>query len=280
MTNAAASVPSARYPWHQANWSALPRDLGRLPHALLLHGPTGVGKLAFGVQLAQALLCQQPGTELMACGHCRNCGLLSAGNHPDFNRVGPLEPRKPITVDQIRAIGEFMALRPHTAPRKVTLIAPADAMNLNAVNSLLKVLEEPPPGGVLLLVSSHPMRLAATVRSRCAAIRFFLPPPPEALSWLGSQDTDTDRHAQALALASGAPLTAAEGIRRRKLRASLAENGGRRGLRRYRIARCYSNRAVRRPEAPHDPCVDGVIMWSKAKASRYQRRRASGLPNP
>lgn len=196
------------YPWHESNWSALPQDLNRLPHALLLHGPAGIAKTAFAVRLTHLLLCQQRGSDMAACGRCKSCLLLNAGTHPDFFRIEPLEPGKPITVDQIRALGNFLVLRPHTAARKATLIAPAEAMNLNAANSLLKLLEEPPLGSLLVLVSSCPRRLPATIRSRCSGIRFGLPATPQALPWLASRDGNTAQHPELLELARGAPLVA------------------------------------------------------------------------
>lgn len=201
---------AADYPWHEANWSMLPQDLDRLPHALLLHGPAGTAKMAFASRLIRLLLCHQRGSDLTACGRCKSCLWLNVGTHPDFYRAEPLEPGKPITVDQIRALGGFLVLRPHCAGRKIALVAPADAMNLNAANSLLKPLEEPPLGNLLVLVSSRPLRLPATIRSRCSGIRFSLPAAPQALQWLASQDANTAEHPELLELAGGAPLVALE----------------------------------------------------------------------
>lgn len=204
----AAPGQADAYPWHRSNWSVLPRDLNRLPHALLLHGPSGVAKTAFAARLISLLLCQQRGSDSAACGRCKGCLLRNAGSHPDFCRIEPLEPGKPITVDQIRALGNFLVLRPHTAERKITLIAPADAMNLHAANSLLKLLEEPPLGNLLVLVSSRPSRLPATIRSRCSALRFGVPDASQALRWLAARDANTAQHPELLELANGAPLVA------------------------------------------------------------------------
>jgi DNA polymerase-3 subunit delta' len=208
---AAAPVPAIeRYPWHDANWAALLREIERLPHAILLHGPPGVGKYMFARRLVSALLCSQSGAQADACGNCRHCQMLQAGTHPDFADIEPAEPGKSITIDQIRALREFFVLRPHSADYKVALIAPADSMNLNAANGLLKMLEEPPLGSVLLLTSDQPARLPATIRSRCAAVRFPLPDFDLALAWLMHQHGDSTRHAELLASAGGAPLIALE----------------------------------------------------------------------
>ncbi|MHB1141859.1 MAG: DNA polymerase III subunit delta' [Sulfuricaulis sp.] len=200
------STAPERYPWHGALWSALARQFEQLPHALLLQGRPGLGKHDFAVQLAQALLCEQA-RDGVACGQCHSCRLFAAGTHPDLAGVGLVEDAKSITVDQIRALGDFLSLRPHTAARKVVIISPAEAMNINAANSLLKLLEEPPLGSMLLLVTSHPARLPATIRSRCAHLLFRLPAPAVGQAWLQTRSRDEDGTAL-LDMAGGAPLLA------------------------------------------------------------------------
>ncbi len=201
------SVASERYPWHGSLWSVLSRQFDQLPHALLLQGRPGLGKHDFAVQLAQALLCEQPQAGA-ACGKCHGCHLFSVGNHPDLSGIGLVEDAKSITVDQVRMLGDFLSLRPHTAKRKVVIISPADAMNLNAANSLLKLLEEPPIGSMLLLVTSHPARLPATIRSRCTRLLFKLPAPSVGQAWLQARPEIRNDSAPLLNLAGGAPLLA------------------------------------------------------------------------
>lgn len=200
------STAPERYPWHGALWSALARQFEQLPHALLLQGRPGLGKHDFAVQLAQALLCEQA-RDGVACGQCHSCRLFAAATHPDLAGVGLVEDAKSITVDQIRALGDFLSLRPHTSARKLVIISPAEAMNINAANSLLKLLEEPPLGSMLLLVTNHPARLPATIRSRCAHLLFRLPAPAAGQAWLQSRSRGADGTAL-LDLAGGAPLLA------------------------------------------------------------------------
>jgi DNA polymerase III subunit delta' len=196
-----------RYPWHSKAWAALTRSWERLPHAVLLHGPAGIGKRAFAWRFAHALLCSSRTTDGEACGACYSCGLYRAGTHPDLLSVGPAEDSAVITVDQVREVRDFLALRPHTARHKLVLAAPAEAMNVNAANALLKVLEEPPAGGLLVLTTARPGQLPATIRSRCTAIAFRPPLAADAVAWVTQQGIQGDPGTW-LQLAGGAPLRA------------------------------------------------------------------------
>jgi DNA polymerase-3 subunit delta' len=202
----------APYPWHAPAWTRLTRDLSRLPHALLISGLVGLGKTALALRLAQALLCEHPERDPVdACGVCPGCQLLRAGTHPDLLRVEPDEGKSQIAIDQIRELGTELSLRPHQASRKIAVISPADAMNISAANSLLKVLEEPPSGSHLLLVSSATSRLPATVRSRCAQIAIERPSREEGVGWLARAGGRTGEEAALLlGLAGGSPLLALE----------------------------------------------------------------------
>lgn len=195
-----------RYSWHAKPWAALTQDMSRLPHAVLLHGPSGLGKTAFAWRLAHSLLCTRREPDAAGCGQCHSCALFDAGTHPDLLLVSPLGDSSIITVDQVRAVHEFLALRPHTAPHKLVLLMPAEAMNVNAANALLKVLEEPPPGGLLVLVTPQPTRLPATIRSRCSAIAFRPPTVAEASQWLTNNGLSGDLPVL-LQQAGGAPLS-------------------------------------------------------------------------
>lgn len=196
------------YPWTQMPVASLGSDPERVGHALLLHGPAGLGKLDLALYLARQLLCQAPVLDGGACGHCRSCHLFSVGNHPDFHAIAPAEAGKAILVDQIRALADFLHLRPHLAARRLVVIAPADAMNINAANSLLKMLEEPPPDSHLLLVSDRPGRLPATVRSRCTQIPVRPPAAAGGRAWLAASGIEPETASVLLDLAGGAPLRA------------------------------------------------------------------------
>ncbi len=197
-------------PWHQEPWERLQhsRAQGRLPHALLLAGAEGLGKLAFARRLAQSVLCEQTDDQGNACGHCRQCLLLQADSHPDLRLVTPEEDSSVIRIDAIRGLVSGNTLSVGENGHRVFIIEPADAMGQGAANALLKTLEEPIPGTLMLLVTSSPQRLPVTIRSRCQLLRFSLPEENLALAWLRESRLSPEDAREALGLAAGAPLLA------------------------------------------------------------------------
>ena len=152
-----AAVPavSQPMPWHREVWAKLLAQLknDRLPHALLLVGSrhTGLSELAFAY--ARLLLCTQlEGAH--NCGACHACTLSAAGAHGDFRWIYPDEKSKLIKVEQIRDAVKFSHQTAVFGQRKIIALNPADNMNLNAYNALLKSLEEPAPSPVVVGRSS------------------------------------------------------------------------------------------------------------------------------
>ncbi|HEK4018113.1 DNA polymerase III subunit delta' [Pseudomonas aeruginosa] len=196
------------YPWQQALWSQL-GGRAQHAHAYLLYGPAGIGKRALAEHWATQLLCQRPAAA-GACGECKACQLLAAGTHPDYFVLEPEEAEKPIRVDQVRDLVGFVVQTAQLGGRKVVLLEPAEAMNVNAANALLKSLEEPSGDTVLLLISHQPSRLLPTIKSRCVQQACPLPGAAASLEWLARALPDEPAEAleELLALSGGSPLTA------------------------------------------------------------------------
>jgi DNA polymerase-3 subunit delta' len=136
--------------------------------------------------------------------------LLAGGAHPDRFVLVPEEGKRIIKVEAVRALIEQLMLTTTISPRKVALIAPAEAMNVHAANALLKTLEEPLGQAVIILLSHDPSRLPATIRSRCQLVAVHAPATSQAVDWLVT-DTAMDPESAALALeaTAGSPLRAA-----------------------------------------------------------------------
>jgi DNA polymerase-3 subunit delta' len=217
------------HPWNEPILESLKARVETLPHALLVHGPRGVGKLALAERIAQLLLCEASDSKRRPCGACEGCRWYLGGNHPDFRRVEPEalsqqpaepeseeggapakkgKPSQEIKVDQVRALADFLNIGSHRGRRRVALVHPAEEMNANSANALLKGLEEPPAGAMFILVAHRPARLLPTIRSRCVAVPVSVPSREVALEWLARQQAkEAERW---LAYSGGAPLRALE----------------------------------------------------------------------
>jgi DNA polymerase-3 subunit delta' len=204
---------SAPLPW-QRDWLA-ERLAGRerRHHALLITGPAGLGKRILALNYAQALLCETPRPDGLACGTCAGCTYVAARTHPDLQVLDLHEFKddewkavNEISVDRVREVTRMMATSAHRGGRRVAVVTPAERMNAAASNALLKTLEEPPSGAMLVLTSDQPGRLLKTVLSRCVRVPAPRPESAQAIAWLESQGVRDA--AAALAEAGGAPLAA------------------------------------------------------------------------
>jgi DNA polymerase III subunit delta' len=219
-------------PWLQAPLqAALDSQRG---HALLWHAAPGAGALPLVLSLAQSYLCeaQPPGAGWrIACGRCASCRLVQAHGHPDLSMLLPetlrrahgwpladdkpdsdeskRKPSKQIRIDDVRGLIDWSTKTSARGRGKVAVVHPADSLNAQSANALLKTLEEPPPGTRLLLTTSDPALLLPTVRSRCQLMRLPEPEPALATAWLMQQGVPAAADATTLlAACSGRPLDA------------------------------------------------------------------------
>ena len=271
-------------PWHREALARLAASRERLPHALLLQGRAGIGKVEFARALAACVLCESP-KDGLACGQCASCHWLAQGNHPDYREIVPEaasdddeegeEAARPdkakslvIKIDQVRAVSDFIALTTHRGGHRVLVIHPAESMPPAAANALLKTLEEPPARTLIVLVSDQPARLLATIRSRCRQVTLHAPDQGAALRWLAAEGVAGAD--EALAAAGGAPLLARELAQpeeaelRKRIVNELARPGGADAM---QLAAALDKGALPR-----------LVFWMQTWVHDLVRVRAAGEP--
>jgi DNA polymerase-3 subunit delta' len=201
-------------------------------HALLLHGPQGVGQFELALTVAQGWLCENAIATSKPCGLCASCRLVQAHSHPDLlvllpealqeslgwsapdgedfavDRVGKAKPSKEIKVEAVRGAVSFAQTTSARGRCKVVVLHPAERMNGISANTLLKTLEEPPGVARFLLSCAAPDSLLPTIRSRCQSVALKLPPHEMAVGWLASQGVSNA--AVMLAATGGQPQEALE----------------------------------------------------------------------
>jgi len=203
---------------------------GRISHAYLFVGPSGVGRLAAARAFAQALLCATGGDD--ACAACGPCRKVAGGTHPDLRIIAPgrteagwlsavwmshglemlpLPPALPVVetyqvlpeVEGGRSLKRDAAYPPYEARWKVFIIEDTEEMRAEAANSLLKLLEEPPASTVIILLSESTEALLPTLVSRAQLVRFGPAPAAEIARALTALDVPPARARYLAALAGG-----------------------------------------------------------------------------
>jgi DNA polymerase-3 subunit delta' len=175
---------------------------GTLPPALLLAGPSGVGKRRTAIAIARAINCLEPRAtedfERDACGKCASCRRIERAVHPDVIVIEPGDSGS-IKIEAIRDVVDRAGYRPFEGRRRVVIIDDAEALVAPAQNALLKTLEEMPAASIFLLVSSMPDALLPTVRSRCPRLRFGPLSPAEVAQGLVRDHKYSETDARAAA---------------------------------------------------------------------------------
>ncbi|ESY20504.1 DNA polymerase III subunit delta' [Mesorhizobium sp. M1148] len=155
---------------------------GKLPHAVIFAGPIGIGKATLAFHLAHHLLKhpafdQAPDVFAVPDPASSLFRQIATGAHPGvLHLTRPLNDKTKsfktvVTVDEIRKVNRFLSLTSHDGSYRVVIVDPADDMNTNAANALLKNLEEPPSRTLFILIVHAPGSLLPTIRSRCQMVR-------------------------------------------------------------------------------------------------------------
>jgi DNA polymerase-3 subunit delta' len=206
-------------PWLRPLWESL--DFNKIPNAILLHGQSGIGKFAFAVELAKALLCEAGAGSTKPCNHCEACHWFNTANHPDFIGLVPethrkllpqadyevdeapkktkaarddsdvesseKKEKKNISIEETRNAIENLSIGSHRGGNRVILIYPLEMLRSDSANTLLKSLEEPPTNTIFILLADRVDRVLPTIRSRCRLLTAPRPDREQGLAWLKSQ---------------------------------------------------------------------------------------------
>lgn len=214
-------------PWQQEVAQQWLEKNDRFSHAWLIHGEEGIGKFQFAHAAAAAMLCENRST-YQACDSCQACRWIALNHHPDLRIVAPdamyeslgIAPSdvassesskslsNQIRVQQIRDLGQknFFTLTSHRGGAKVLIIYPAERLNHESANAILKILEEPLGDTRFLLVSHSMRKLLPTIVSRCQRLHLAIPDTASSVEWLKEQGVKDPEIA--LTAAGGAPLKA------------------------------------------------------------------------
>jgi DNA polymerase-3 subunit delta' len=197
------------YPWLNKNildWHQIVQK-NRVPHAVLIDGSQGLGKIYLANTMAQIALCENL-TDDGVCQNCKSCELIHANSHLDLIHIRA--ENSIIKIDQIRKLSQDVTLTTTRNQYKVIIIENAENLNKSSANALLKTLEEPPKSSIIILTSSDSSRLLATIKSRCLKLNVSNPSRQLSLNWLSKRHLESKNEDLnlSLILTNNAPLLA------------------------------------------------------------------------
>lgn len=177
---------------------------GKINSSYLFYGPEHLGKKRVAESFIFSIFCTSK-TKTRPCGHCEACAKIKKNLHPDVNWLEALEGKQNISIAQIRELIKKMRQKSFLGGYKIAIIKDAEKLSLNAVNALLKTLEEPTTNSVWILISENLENLPATILSRCQLLRFSQVATVKLTHYLEAQGL-TPKLAQELgALSQGRP---------------------------------------------------------------------------
>lgn len=175
---------------------------GRVPHALLFHGPEGVGKRSLALAFLSWLVCRDPRPD-DACGECVPCRQVEDGSFVDLATLAP--EKGTLKIDVVREALPRLQFEPLVGPWKCVIVDDAHTLTIEAANAALKTLEEPPRNSLFVLVTPSPDTLPRTVVSRCLAVPFGPLKTDEVADLLVSRGVSDDEARAAAARSRGSP---------------------------------------------------------------------------
>jgi DNA polymerase III subunit delta' len=236
--------------------------------AYLFCGPQGVGRRTLALRFAQALNCLQPPSPGEACLECRACRQTELMQHPDLSVLERQPDKMRILIDQVRGMQHSLSLSPYEGRFRIGLLLKLHEANEEALNALLKTLEEPPARVILLLTADAPETLLPTVVSRCEVLRLRPMPLPELEKFLQEKHTIPPDQARLYAhLAGGRPgyaIQLAEDPRLLDQRTELVDNAFRMLAARRRDRFLYAEKLSKDKESMRQAMRVWTSLWRDA----------------
>ena len=237
----------------------LQRD--RLAHAVLFTGIDGIGRQTTAKTLAMALNCIKPPDRVSACRACGSCQKMISGNHPDVITVNPSGVF--IKIDQVRSLRKQLRFGPLEGGRRVIIINDGQAMNAEASNAMLRMLEEPPNNTHIILTTSQTTDLLRTIVSRCQQIAFRPIPVTKIADVLVARkglDRDTATAMAILAKGSLGKALSADSEKWMRWRRNLLEHVGSISTESTQALFVFAEAVARDKDTLQD-ALDMIIIW-------------------